>query len=251
MHLRRTQEVLLWGGRLREKCLLWLLSRHYRSVFRRIWYLSDASQCFENQSGEWFSLGFDNVPNSVPRYFARGFFASEVIEPGDTVLDIGCGDGFFTKRFYAACGAKVDGIDIDSSALKIAMRDNAGTGTRYFCLDPTKLPLPRSNYDVIVWDGAIGHFPEATIEQMLSTVNSCLAERGVFMGSESLGRTDHGHLTFFDTLDDLKNLLSRHFPFVHVRAWRYAINSGQEIRHEAYWRCAKNQDVLDELGWKQ
>lgn len=242
-------EKFLWGGVPREKALIFLLSRHYRSVFRRIWKLSGTSQVYENQSGEWFSLGFDEKPNSVPRYFARGFYAAEIIRPGDNVLDIGCGDGFFSKRFYAASGGVVDALDFDGEAVRAARAKNNDANVSYCQCDAIGSPLPRDQYDVVVWDGAIGHFPPNSVDRMLRKIAMCLSEQGVFIGSESLGRKDHAHLTFFDTKEDLAQLLSQHFKIVIVKVLEYPLNGGAHRREECFWRCSQSDQRLLAADW--
>jgi 2-polyprenyl-3-methyl-5-hydroxy-6-metoxy-1,4-benzoquinol methylase len=112
-----------YGGGLREKILLRLLDKYYRNKFHRKWRLSETVPHFENHSVEMFLLGFSSKPIDIG-YFYRAFYSSEVIKNGDIVLDIGCGDGFFTKRFYAHKAKKIDAIDIELSAINQAKRFN-------------------------------------------------------------------------------------------------------------------------------
>lgn len=247
---KKFRERILWGGTCRERALTFLLSRHYRSLFRRIWRLSGNPPLHESHRGEWFSLGFDNRPNSVPGYFARGFYAAECIHAGDRVLDIGCGDGFFSKRFLAQAGAQVDAIDIDPQALATAESFNSDPSVRFICMDAWKEPFPRKNYEVVVWDGALAHFPQEAVHAMLVKIQRALVPRGIFIGSESLGREDHGHLQFFDDLADLENCLRKVFPHARTKEWRYPINGGEGMRREAFWRCAQTADGICRGAWR-
>ena len=245
----RLWETLLWGGTFRERALLFFLSRHYRSLFRRTWNLSDRPPLHEIHRGEWFSLGFDAKPNSVPGYFARGFYAAECIRPGDRVLDIGCGDGFFSKRFLASTGAQVDALDIDPGALTVARRFNPDPHVRFWLTDATETPFPSDRYEVVVWDGALAHFPAETTQGMLRKIASVLSPDGIFVGSESLGREDHGHRQFFDHLGDLEKSLRPHFTHCILREWSYPINGGSQLRREAFWRCAQTVKGIRRGGW--
>ena len=87
---------------------------------------------------------------------------------GDRVLDIGCGDGFFARRFFAAHGARVDAIDIEPGAITHAERHNSAPQIRYFLKDAVGEPFPSDAYDVVVWDGALGHFSPDTTDRMLA-----------------------------------------------------------------------------------
>jgi len=242
-------ETLLWGGAGREKALLFFLSRHYRSLFRRTWSLSDRPPLHEIHRGEWFSLGFDVHPNSVPGYFARGFYAAECIRPGDRLLDIGCGDGFFSKRFLAQAGGRVDALDIDPIALAVARRHNSDPNVRFWLVDATQGPFPSKQYEVVIWDGALAHFPEETTQGMLHKISTVLSPSGIFLGSESLGRGDHGHRQFFDHLEDLEKSLRPHFAHSILREWTYPINGGDHLRREAFWRCAHTVEGIRRGAW--
>lgn len=61
------------------------------------------------------------------------------------MLDIGCGDGLFTKRFFASGAAQVDGIDIEPSAIETARAGKAAPDITYHLLDATSDPFPPAN----------------------------------------------------------------------------------------------------------
>jgi SAM-dependent methyltransferase len=162
----------------------------------------------------------------------RGYLAAQVMEPGDVVLDIGCGDGFYAHRFFAPGVAHVDSIDIEASAISHARRHHPATNIAYHRLDAVVQPFPRDRYDVVVWDGAIGHFAPDATQKMLSKIRNALAPDGLFVGSESLGEEGHDHLQFFSGIEALRAVLGSEYPVVRLTQMRY------DNRHEAYWRCA-------------
>jgi 2-polyprenyl-3-methyl-5-hydroxy-6-metoxy-1,4-benzoquinol methylase len=179
----------------------------------------------------------------------RGFLAAEVMRPGDRVLDIGCGDGFFDHRFFSPRCDRIDAIDIDQNAIRVAQRWNAAPNINYQQADAVHRPFPQAEYDVIVWDGALGHFAPDTTEAMLSKIVAALSPDGIFVGSESLGRGEgHDHLQYFDSLADLRALLEPHFAHVKLRTVSYEIGGGFR-RTEACWRCALGPIRIDELEW--
>ncbi|MCL4745277.1 MAG: methyltransferase domain-containing protein [Burkholderiaceae bacterium] len=68
--------------------------------------------------------------------------------PGDRVLDVGCGTGWFTRR-VADDGAQVVGLDRDAEALAFARRHGAG-GTSYVHGDATALPFADASFDAVL-----------------------------------------------------------------------------------------------------
>ena len=182
--------------------------------------------------------------------YYRGYFAAELVQHGDVVLDIGCGDGFFARRFLAPRAQAVDSIDIEKSAIEHAAAHNVAPNIRFLLRDAVNQPFPRERYDLIVWDGALGHFAADTTTRMLDKIRASLAPGGAFVGSESLGQEGHDHLQFFASLDALGELLAAHFPHVEVREIGYEIGGGT-LRREAYWRCAEELERLDAARWQR
>lgn len=70
-----------------------------------------------------------------------------LLEPstGDTLLDVGCGTGHFSRRF-AAAGLRVTGLDPDPAMLEYARRRG---GANYLRGTATALPLSDEAYDLV------------------------------------------------------------------------------------------------------
>ncbi len=244
----RWKETLVWGGTVREQLLVWLLRRHYESLFRRLWKLSAVRPHFTRHRLAWFLFGFGSRPMH-PYQLVRAFYTAEALQPADVVLDIGCGDGFFTNHFISAQCAEVDAIDIDPAAIREAKRNNAKTKITYCLCDAVKEPFPRKTYDVIVWNGAIGHFTTADAKIVLEKITTALSPNGIFTGSESLGREGRDHLQFFETTNELAKLFQPHFAEVWTKALRYPVYNTIFIRNEAYWRCSNSTARINKLNW--
>jgi len=239
-------EHALGGGRLRERLLLSALRAHYSSRFRREWlWTAHPPHFFSHRIGA-FDLAFGPA-QSGPYPWFRAFFAAEVIRKDDVLLDIGCGDGFFTARFLAPRCREVDGLDVDIDAIETATRENAASNVRYFLVDAVSEPFPAKRYDVIVWDGALGHFGPKETEKMLRKIEQALAPDGIFCGSESLGYEGVDHHQFFQQMDDLRGLPSRHFPHIWLREVEY--QTGKHVRREAFWRAATSPTRHQEASW--
>src|SRR5262245_49625229 len=99
-------EWVIGGGRLRERFLVSLLGMHYSSRLRREWLWSRSPPHFYNHRFGAFDITYR--ANGRVDAWQRAFYAAEMIHDGDRVLDIGCGDGFFTARFFAPRCEHVD-----------------------------------------------------------------------------------------------------------------------------------------------
>ena len=85
--------------------------------------------------------------------------------PGVSVLDVGCGTGWFTRRL-AADGAVVAGLDRDSEALAFARRRQGGNAC-YVRGDARDLPFADASFDVVVSIAAlcfVEQWPQALAE---------------------------------------------------------------------------------------
>jgi len=68
--------------------------------------------------------------------------------PGESLIDVGCGTGYFTRRF-ASSGLSVTGVDRDPEMLGFA-RTHAAAGERYVLADARHLPFPDRHFDLCV-----------------------------------------------------------------------------------------------------
>lgn len=67
---------------------------------------------------------------------------------GTSLLDVGCGSGWFTRRF-AAARLDVTGVDVDTNALDFA-RLRSGPGVSYLEADARRLPFPDQSFDQVI-----------------------------------------------------------------------------------------------------
>ena len=242
-------ERIVFGGKITERVLSKLLALHYKSRFRREWLWSQDAPHFFNHRIGFFDFVYGEASGGPYPYY-RGFFVSELLQNNDTLLDIGCGDGFFTKRFYSKRCSQVDAIDIEADAINTARSMNPASNINYYLLDAVQQPFPSSSYDIVVWDGALGHFAADTTRTMLEKIVRVLPQNGVFAGSESLGHEGHDHLQFFESIEHLDALFSKHFAYLAYRVINYNIsfNAGL-LRSEAFWRCSSGPLRIEEAGW--
>ena len=68
--------------------------------------------------------------------------------PGDSLVDVGCGSGYFARRF-AREGLRVTGLDPDAAMLRFAA-GHAAAGEPYLFGDARALPFPARSFDLCV-----------------------------------------------------------------------------------------------------
>jgi SAM-dependent methyltransferase len=242
-------ERIVFGGRAREYIAKKTLAALYRSRFRRQWKWQVAGEPhFTDHSVELFRLFTGDVDQSVYSIM-RGLLSGDAVSEGDVVLDIGCGDGGFTRRFLAPKASHVEALDIDPLAITWAQANNSAANITYLLRDAVRSDFPRSRYDLVVLDGALGHIAPQDSQILLDKVTGAVGRTGVFVGSESLGPEGSDHLQFFDSPDDLRLLLGKHFAVVRLKMTCYKINHGAYLRTEAYWRCCQNPALLERKCW--
>ena len=87
------------------------------------------------------------------------------LRPTDSVLDVGCGTGWFTRRAEPAA-ARVVGLDIDSASLDFA-RGSGKTHIEYLQGNATALPFPEACFDKVMSIAAlcfVADWPRAVAE---------------------------------------------------------------------------------------
>ena len=78
--------------------------------------------------------------------------------PGERVLDVGCGTGWFTRRLAGRPGLDVTGIDIDTAALAFARsRDRHAT---YLHADALRLPFADGSFERVISVTALCFIPD-------------------------------------------------------------------------------------------
>lgn len=80
--------------------------------------------------------------------------------PGETILDVGCGTGIFT-RDVLDCGARVTGIDLSLPMLRKALAQADGTSFTGLCADMCALPFPDNSFAKFYSMTAIEFVPDA------------------------------------------------------------------------------------------
>lgn len=70
-------------------------------------------------------------------------------QPDETLLDVGCGTGYFTRRLTEAGAAWVAAVDRDEAMVRFALEHSAERQA-FACADARRLPFPDRSFDVVI-----------------------------------------------------------------------------------------------------
>lgn len=106
-------------------------------------------------------------------------FINYICEKQDiTILDIGCGNGWFTNKIASTSkNNKVIGLDVNLIELKQANRIFRRKNLRFVCADIFKRQeLLKNNFDIIVLNGTVQYF--SNFEKLFKTLKGFLKPNG-------------------------------------------------------------------------
>lgn len=118
------------------------------------------------------------------------------VQPGQTYLDVGCGNGAAALRVANEYNLNVMGIDIDPKQTQLAQQAAKGQrGIRFFVGDATCLPFDDGEFDVVATQKTTHHIPnwEAALAEMLRV----LKPGGYFLYSDLIAPAWLASLTLY------------------------------------------------------
>lgn len=167
-------------------------------------------------------------------FLERGIYSHQVINPGDTVLELCCGDGFYSYFFFSGKAAHVDAVDIDDMALAHARQYHSSPNISYRHLNIVKDDFPKEQYNVVVWDSAIRRLKIDDIHIALGKVRDVLHKSNGIFSCYEIFEDKENPIYFITPLtqEDLTNILRQYFPSVQ---W---IKTVTPERTNYYYHCS-------------
>jgi 2-polyprenyl-3-methyl-5-hydroxy-6-metoxy-1,4-benzoquinol methylase len=108
--------------------------------------------------------------------------------PGERILDIGCGDGYYDD-LIARSGAAVTGIDVNRGRLAVAHRRNASDRTEFRFMDAERMEFDDGSFDKVVSFCVLEHFHQD--QRVLEHAHRVLKPGGLlFLSADSLSNPE-------------------------------------------------------------
>ncbi|PYJ12761.1 MAG: hypothetical protein DME94_11725 [Verrucomicrobia bacterium] len=105
-------------------------------------------------------------PAGKLRWARRVKMLSRHLRPGMSVLELGCGTGYFTREL-ARSGADVVAIDVSPELLEIAKANCSAPNVRYEIQNAYELSYPDAVFDSVVGSSVLHHLEiEAAIREI-------------------------------------------------------------------------------------
>lgn len=102
---------------------------------------------------------------------------------GLRVLDLACGDGFYTRSLKEAGAAEVVGVDVSPAMIALATQSEreSPVGLRYVCADAAELP-ELGIFDLVVAAYLLHYAPDRSgLAAMCGGIARCLGKGGCFV----------------------------------------------------------------------
>ena len=182
------------------------------------------------KSSRWFDHDIDVYylwdKNGETGWLERGCFSQLAIEMFEMpfVLELGCGDGFYTKKYYSKYvnsnnkrrgGVKACHISKDPN--RTACRKYSGPNIEYMVRDFLH-DMPDGKFTNVVWDASMNFFKESEIRIILAHIKEKLAsQKGILSGSTVLNAKWEYYRTEFSSPMEVKRILCEYFENVTMR----------------------------------
>ena len=119
-------------------------------------------------------------PAGKLRWARRVKMLSNHIRSGMTVLELGCGTGYFTREL-ARCGADVVAVDVSPELLEMARANCSAPNVRYEIQNACELSYRGDAFDSIVGSSVLHHLE---IEEALRQIHRVLRPGGTMFFTE-------------------------------------------------------------------
>ena len=160
------------------------------------------------------------------------------------ILDLGCADGFYYRRFYSHIkNIKYVGCDIDKASLNYIKKNIKCTNAEFLYWDFTK-SIPKTDegkkFTNILWFSSMHMFDNSTQKNILKNIVDNLESNGILTGSVCIRSNDWKYCTNpFESEKQVETLLKEFFKYVYVY---HDEGMGDDA---IFWASQKNGFIID------
>jgi ubiquinone/menaquinone biosynthesis C-methylase UbiE len=217
-----------------NRALRRLTSAAHHLQFLRQWrFAAKAPESFDPFIDLFWRWGETGNPMS----WERGVFGLLAMKPGCRQLDLCCGEGFYTRRFYALRAGSITAMDYNSRAIDFARQNFSAPNITYVQGD-IRTEMPQGPFDNVSWDAGIEYFTQDEITGILNAIKTRLASGGTLSGYsiltpkvDSAERAKIGQKFAAASREALGELLAKHFAHVVILRTRHEDHYEDRVNH--------------------
>jgi len=161
--------------------------------------------------------------------------------PGSVALDVGCGEGRFT-RMMARAGARVTGIEPGPQQIRRALAQPNAAGETYVEAGAESLPADSGSVDLVVFFNSLHHVPVAVMDRALAEAARVLRAGGQLYIAEPLAEGPQFDLS--QPVNDETGVRQKAFEAIG-RATSLGLEAGSETRYVSDGKYANYESWRD------
>lgn len=113
------------------------------------------------------------TPAGRVRWARRVKMLTSHLQPGQQVLELGCGTAYFTRELVST-GAQITAIDISPELLEVARRECSGTNVRFEVENAYALTYADESFDSVVGSSVLHHLEiDAALSEIYRVLKPC------------------------------------------------------------------------------
>jgi ubiquinone/menaquinone biosynthesis C-methylase UbiE len=186
-------------------------------------------------SRNYFSQYVTHAPFALARERSLELYLMQTMKPKKEILDIACGDGYFTSLLFSHQYEPIYGIDLNPSEVKKAL--SYINYKEVLVMDATKMTFKPANFSTIFSNSSLEHIPN--IGDALTSIREIMSDDGELFLTLPTDKFEHYSVggTFLDFFKMQR--MSNRFRILYNKFWHH---------YHAY-PAEKWQIIFEEYGF--